>query len=114
MPTKPSRFASLAVTPRGYKAVLVTPAQPTSPSTISLYSSTSFPTSEKLIGRLSLFPFGSMVELSWPTPVVMQEHLQNLVSQGYMIAVELATCRVPADPASPTTVVGFIVVCLAF
>jgi ribulose bisphosphate carboxylase small subunit len=55
-----------------------------------------------------------MVELSWPTPVVTQEHLQNLVSQGYMIAVELATCRVPVDPASPTTVVGFIVVCLAF
>jgi hypothetical protein len=28
----------------------------------------------------------------------MQEHLQNLVSQGYMMAAELTTCRVPGDP----------------
>jgi hypothetical protein len=31
----------------------------------------------------------------------MKEHLQNLVSQGYMTAAELATYRVPDDPASP-------------
>jgi hypothetical protein len=32
---------------------------------------------------------------------VMQEHLQNLVSQRYMIVTELATCHVPEDPTSP-------------
>jgi hypothetical protein len=32
-----------------------------------------------------------MAELGWPTLVIMQEHLQILVSQGYMTAVELAT-----------------------
>jgi hypothetical protein len=38
-----------------------------------------------------------MAELGWPASEVTQEHLQNLVSQGYMTAVELATCRVPED-----------------
>jgi hypothetical protein len=42
-----------------------------------------------------------MVELSWPTSEVIQEHLQNLVSQGYMTAAELANCRIHADPTSP-------------
>jgi hypothetical protein len=42
-----------------------------------------------------------MVELAWTTSEFMQEHLQNLVSQGYMMALELATCRVTEDPASP-------------
>jgi hypothetical protein len=42
-----------------------------------------------------------MAELGCPVPVVTREHLQNLVSQGYMTAVELATCRVPTDPVSP-------------
>jgi hypothetical protein len=32
---------------------------------------------------------------------IPQEHLQNLVCQGYMIVVELATYRVPVDPVSP-------------
>jgi hypothetical protein len=95
---------------------------------ISLYSSTSFPTAEKkknrevdikenkrgsfqLTGRLSFFPFDFMAELDWPASVVMREHLQNLVSQGYMIAAELATCHVPASPAP---VAGYIVACSAF
>jgi hypothetical protein len=43
-----------------------------------------------------------MAELGWPVSEIMAEHLQNLVSQGYMSAVELATYRVPADPVSPT------------
>jgi hypothetical protein len=55
-----------------------------------------------------------MVELGWPASVVTQGHLQNLVSQGYMMAVELATCRVPVDPVSPTPVVGYVVACSAF
>jgi hypothetical protein len=32
---------------------------------------------------------------------VMQEHLQKLMSQGFMTAAELATFLVPKDPASP-------------
>jgi hypothetical protein len=38
--------------------------------------------------------------------VVTQKHLQNLMSQGYMTAVELATCHVPEDPTSPALVGG--------
>jgi hypothetical protein len=45
---------------------------------------------------------------------IMYEHLQNLVSQGYMIVVELATCHVSTDPASPTLAEGYVVVCTAF
>jgi hypothetical protein len=44
---EPSCFISSAVTPRGYKVGLVTPTQPTFSHTVSLYSSTSFPTAEK-------------------------------------------------------------------
>jgi hypothetical protein len=55
-----------------------------------------------------------MTELDWPTPVVTQEHLQYLVSQGYMIATELATCHVPTDPASLALAVGYVVACSAF
>jgi hypothetical protein len=53
-----------------------------------------------------------MAELDWPMSEVMQEHLQNLISQGYMIALGLATYRVPEDPVSPQAgeyVVGCIV-----
>jgi hypothetical protein len=55
-----------------------------------------------------------MAESGWPMPEVKQEHLQNLISQGYMIATELATCRVPEDPASPAPAGGYIVVSAAF
>jgi hypothetical protein len=55
-----------------------------------------------------------MAELSWPMSEVTQEHLQNLMSQGYMTAVELATYRVAEDPASPTLVGGYVMVCTTF
>jgi hypothetical protein len=55
-----------------------------------------------------------MAEMSWSTPETMQEHLQNLISQGYMTAAELATYRVPADPASPGPVGGYIMEWAAF
>jgi hypothetical protein len=42
-----------------------------------------------------------MAESIWPALEVMQEHLQNLMSQGYMTAAELATYCVPEDPSSP-------------
>jgi hypothetical protein len=41
-----------------------------------------------------------MVELDWTVSKVTQEHLQNLVSQGYMTVAELTTCRMPKDPSS--------------
>jgi hypothetical protein len=55
-----------------------------------------------------------MVRLGWSVSVVMQEQLQNLMSQGYMTATELATCRVPEDPVSPVPMGGYIVVCATF
>jgi hypothetical protein len=55
-----------------------------------------------------------MVELGWPVLEITTEHLQNLVSQGYMSAVKLATCRVTADPASPILTVGYVVACSPF
>jgi hypothetical protein len=42
-----------------------------------------------------------MAELGWPASKVTQEHLQNLVSQGYMTVAELATYHVPKDPTFP-------------
>jgi hypothetical protein len=35
---------------------------------------------------------------------VTQEHLQNLVSQGFMTVAELMSCRMPQDLASPMPV----------
>jgi hypothetical protein len=100
---------------------------------ISLCSSASFPVAKKrenreidlkeskkrgsffaYKGKMSLFPFESMAELGWPTSEIMTKHLQNLVSQGYMSAVELATCHVPAAPMSPSPVVGYVVACSSF
>jgi hypothetical protein len=45
-----------------------------------------------------------MVELGWTASEVTQEHLQKLVSQGYMPAMELVTCCVIEDPASSVQV----------
>jgi hypothetical protein len=55
-----------------------------------------------------------MVELGWTMLEVTQEHQQNLMSQGYMTAVELATCRVSEDPTSPTPAGGYVVACVVF
>jgi hypothetical protein len=111
---------------------VVTPAQPTSSHTISLCSSTSFPTVEEkerenretdlerqrvvveLTGSCPSFLFCLLLELSWPASEVTQEHLQNIVSNGYMIAAEFATCLVPVDHVSPTLAKEYIVVCAAF
>jgi hypothetical protein len=40
--------------------------------------------------------------------------LEDLVSQGFMMAVELTTCRVLEDPASSTPMGGYVVACAAF
>jgi hypothetical protein len=63
---------------------------------------------------LSLLPFCSMAGLGWFTLVVMQDHVQNLVCLGYMITVELATCCVPKEHASPVPSRGYVVVCTMF
>jgi hypothetical protein len=42
-----------------------------------------------------------MVESGWPALEVTQEHLQNLISQGYIAVKELATYHVLEDLASP-------------
>jgi hypothetical protein len=55
-----------------------------------------------------------MVELGWTTSEVMQEHLQNIVCQGYMMAMELATCRKPEDPASPVQAGAYVMACTVF
>jgi hypothetical protein len=52
-----------------------------------------------------------MVELCWPVLETTYEHLQNLVSQGYMRVAELATFHVPADPTFPAPGVGYVMAC---
>jgi hypothetical protein len=39
---------------------------------------------------------------------------QNLMNQGYMTMMELDTCSVPEDTASPTPVGEYVVVCMVF
>jgi hypothetical protein len=36
------------------------------------------------------------------------------MSQGFMMVVELTTCRVPEDPASPALMEGYVVVFIVF
>jgi hypothetical protein len=60
------------------------------------------------------FPFGFMAESSWSVLEVNQKYLQELVSKGYMIVAEFATCLVPVGPLSAALAEGFIVVCAAF
>jgi hypothetical protein len=55
-----------------------------------------------------------MVELGWTASEVMQGNLQNLMSQGYMMAAELVTCRMPEDPAAPVQVRGYVVASVVF
>jgi hypothetical protein len=64
----------------------------------------------------SLLSFGYMAELDWTTLDVTRDHLQNLMSQGYMTAVELATCRVSEDPVSPAPMRGggYVTTCTEF
>jgi hypothetical protein len=55
-----------------------------------------------------------MVEQGWIQSEVMQAHLQDLRSQGFMMVAELTTCCVPKDPASPAPAGGYVVACTAF
>jgi hypothetical protein len=55
-----------------------------------------------------------MMEQDWTPSKLMKEHLQNLMSQEFMMATELATYCVPEDPVSPTLVEGYVVSFVAF
>jgi hypothetical protein len=49
--------------------------------------------------------------------MVMQEHLQNLMSQGSMTVAELAACHMPEDSAPPPPsfrLGGYVMACAAF
>jgi hypothetical protein len=54
VPAEPSRFTNSIVTLRGYKAGMVTLAQPTSSQMISHRSSASFPTAEVREGNRAI------------------------------------------------------------
>jgi hypothetical protein len=56
----------------------------------------------------------TMVDNGWSPSKVTQAHLQDLVSQGFMMEVEHVFCRVPEDPVSPMPMEGYMVVCAAF
>jgi hypothetical protein len=55
-----------------------------------------------------------MAEQGWAPSVVTQVHLQDLMSQGFKIATELATCRVPEDRTSPARAEGYMVAFAVF
>jgi hypothetical protein len=55
-----------------------------------------------------------MDELGWTMSEVTHEHLQNLMSQGHMMAAELTTCRMLEDSASPILAGGYVTSYVAF
>jgi hypothetical protein len=55
-----------------------------------------------------------MALLEWTMSKIMQEHLQNLVSQRNMMAAELTACRVPEDPTSPVQAGVYVLACRVF
>jgi hypothetical protein len=55
-----------------------------------------------------------MAELVCSALEATQEQLQNLMSQGYMMAAERTTCRVPEDPASLVLTGGYVMACSMF
>jgi hypothetical protein len=50
-----------------------------------------------------------MAEQDWTPSKVTQEHLQNLMSQGFMTVAKLRTYCVPEDPMSPAPTEGYMV-----
>jgi hypothetical protein len=55
-----------------------------------------------------------MGEQDWTPFKVTQEHLTNLVSQGFMTVTELMTYHMPKDPVAPVPVEGYVVSFMAF
>jgi hypothetical protein len=50
-----------------------------------------------------------MVEQDWTPSKVTHEHLQNLMSQGFMTVAKLRTYCVLEDPMSPAPTEGYVV-----
>jgi hypothetical protein len=63
---------------------------------------------------LLLLPPQAMAEQDWTPSKVMQGNLQILMNQGFMIAAELAACRVPEDPVFPAPTDRYVVTFMAF
>jgi hypothetical protein len=55
-----------------------------------------------------------MAEQGWSPTEVTQAHLQDLMSQRFVMAAEPAIYHVPEDPASPVPMGGYVVSCMAF
>jgi hypothetical protein len=55
-----------------------------------------------------------MAEQDWTPSKVMQGHLQNLMNQGFMMAVELPAYRVPGVLTFPTSADGYVVTVTEF
>jgi hypothetical protein len=128
-PGSACRFASSIVTPLGYKADSHSYAQPMSSRMISQglpppslrlkrkrHRETDLENRRELLSLLGVaFPsLSNHGGVGWSTSEVTQEHLQNLVCQGYMTAVELMTCRMPEDPISIVLTGGYVVSCVVF
>jgi hypothetical protein len=125
VPIRARLFTSSVVTPQGYKvgglpcANLRPLAQPpivSSPPSLRLKRKRGREIDPENRGESSwaymvwlLLPFQTMAEQGWIPSEVTQAHLQDLMSQGFMTAVELATCHVPEDPASPASAGGYVV-----
>jgi hypothetical protein len=62
---------------------------------------------------LLLLPL-AMVEQDWITCKITQGHMQSLMNQWFIMAVEVAPCRVPEDRAFPTPAKGYMVTFVAF
>jgi hypothetical protein len=63
-----------------------------------------------------LFPLPPlvMVEHDWTPSTVTLAHLQKLVKQGFLMAVDLTGCYVPEDPTFPTHAKGYVVSFVVF
>jgi hypothetical protein len=97
-------FISLVVTPWGYKAgnrlyanqrPLTRPPIVSSPPSLWLKKDreSDLETGERVVELT-----GSMALQGWITSEVMQEHMQKLMSQGFMTAVELARANMGIEP----------------
>jgi hypothetical protein len=43
-----------------------------------------------------------MAKQDWTPLTIMSSHLQKLVKHGFVVVVELKSCRMPEDPVFPT------------
>jgi hypothetical protein len=55
-----------------------------------------------------------MAQQDWAPSKAMQCHLQSLMNQGFMMATELAACRMPEDLTFRAPAEGYVVTLVAF